>query len=159
VLEVEALALVAAAVLCALLGFSVDQRGQAHALQQVRQQHPVQATLVTPPYPAGVGGDVAKVSWTASSGTPAQTTLSVSSSDQVGDHIQVWLDTHGKSVAAPATTADSVATGVLTGILALLGAGMVIVSAAGFARSRLDRRDEAAWDAEWQIYEPLWTRS
>lgn len=158
VAELEVLALVAAAVLCVLLGMSVYQQGQAHSLAQARQLRPVQAKLVSAPYASGVGGDLAQVSWHASNGVVRQDVVSVPSADRPGDQVRVWLDAKGDVASAPASARDNAATGVLTGFFTLMGAGVVIVLTGAFARSRLDRRDEEAWQAEWQVYEPLWSR-
>ncbi|SEL50756.1 Rv1733c family protein [Streptacidiphilus jiangxiensis] len=158
VVELQVLACLAAAALCALLGLSVYQHGQAHSLQQARQLRPVQARLVGAPYASGVGGYLAQVSWTAPGGKARQGVAAVPAADQVGDRTPIWLDASGDPAAAPASSQDNAGTAVLTGLLTLVCAWSVVVAAGAVARTRLDRSDERAWASEWQVYEPLWTR-
>jgi hypothetical protein len=54
--------------------------------------------------------------------------------------------------------ADSAATAALVSSLSLIGVASVVVAGGALARARLDRADQAAWDAEWEVYEPLWSR-
>nr|WP_037603617.1 hypothetical protein [Streptacidiphilus rugosus] len=156
--ELQVLAVVAAAVLCALLGMSAYQQGRAHALEQAQHLRPVQARIVGQPYAVGVGGEMAKVSWSAADGRTVQGSATVPSSGQVGDQARIWLDAGGNPTTGPATTENTVSTAILTGTLALIGAGVVIASAGAFVRLRLNHMDETAWTREWQVYEPLWSR-
>ncbi|RAG86800.1 hypothetical protein DN069_04480 [Streptacidiphilus pinicola] len=158
VVQLQVLAALAAAALCALLGMSVYQQGHAHALQQARQLHPVQARIVAQPYGTGAGGEMAQVSWTTTDGRTHQGIAGVPMADQVGDRTQIWLDASGSPASAPASAQDVAGTAVLTGLLTVIGAWSVVVSVGAYARSRLQREDERAWGAEWQVYEPQWSR-
>jgi hypothetical protein len=158
VVQIEVLTGIAVAVLCALLGVSVYQQGRAHALHHAQQLRPVQAKIIGQPYPAGIGGEMAQVSWTGADGRTHHGTVAVPSADRAGDQTQIWLDSTGNAATAPDSTQNIVGTAVLTGMLAMIGADVVLVCLGAFARSRLDRWDERAWEAEWQVYEPLWTR-
>ncbi|WP_161789801.1 Rv1733c family protein [Streptacidiphilus neutrinimicus] len=157
-LEVQALALVAVTVLCALLGLSLFQQGRTHAQQVERGLRPVQARVVGQPYPAGVGGDMAQVSWTAADGTTHQGSVEVAASERVGGHVRIWLDPAGNLSTGPATTANLVSTAALSALLVMVGADAVLLGAGAIARSRLDRRDQEAWEKEWRVYEPRWSR-
>lgn len=156
--EVQVVALVAAAVLCVMLGFSLYQQGRAHAVQVQRSLRPVQARVVDPPYPSGVGGDLAQVSWTGTDGSTHQGVAGVSSADHVGDQVRIWLDPAGNVSSGPITTANIVGTAALSALLVMVGADAVLLSAGAVARSRLNRRDQEAWEREWMLYEPIWSR-
>jgi hypothetical protein len=158
VVQLQVLVGIAVAVLCATLGMSVYQHGRAHAVHEAQQLRPVQAKVVGHPYPAGIGGEMAQVSWTDADGKAHLGVAGVPPADRVGDQVEIWLDTTGNVASAPASTQDIVATAVLTGMLAMIGAEVVVICAGAFARSRLSRWDERAWEAEWRVYEPLWTR-
>ncbi|MEY9875595.1 hypothetical protein ABH931_005099 [Streptacidiphilus sp. MAP12-33] len=156
--QLQVLAAVAAAALCALIGLSTYQQGHAHAVQQVQRLRPVQAKVLGRPYAAGVGGEVAEIHWTGTDGKAHQGVAGVPASSGVGDNVGIWLDSSGNPAPAPASSQDVIGTAVLTGTLCVLGAWGLVLSAGSVARFRLDRHDETAWDAEWQVYEPLWTR-
>jgi hypothetical protein len=157
--ELQALAVVAAAVLGVLLGMSVYQQGRAHVLQQEQRLHSVQARVVGEPYSGGTGsGEVANVSWTGVDGRTRQETATVPFGTSRGDRVAVWFDAAGKAAAAPASPQETVSTAVLTGGLSAIGVSLVVVLLGAYARIRLDRHDEEAWEAEWQVYEPLWAR-
>ncbi|RAG87305.1 hypothetical protein DN069_01900 [Streptacidiphilus pinicola] len=157
-MEIQVLALVASAVLCALLGLSVYQHARAHALQVERGLRPTQARVLQPPYSSGSSGEQAQVSWTAPDGSSRQGIAGVSGTVQVGSRVQIWIDGNGNAATGPATTSNIVGTAILTGLLVMIGADVALVSAGAMARSRLNRRDETAWDKEWLVYEPVWSR-
>jgi hypothetical protein len=156
--EIQLLALVAAAALCALLGLSLYQQGRAHALQVDASMRPVQARVVGQPYPSGVGGDLAQVSWAAPDGSARQGIAGVPDTDHVGDQVRIWLDPAGNVSTGPVTTANIVGTAVLSALLAMIGADAIVLGAGSVARSRLNRVDQEAWEKEWTVYEPLWSR-
>ncbi|WP_370071980.1 hypothetical protein [Streptacidiphilus sp. MAP5-3] len=152
------LAVLAAAVLGTLIGMSVYQQGRAHTLDQARHLHPVQARIVGQPYMTGVGGEVAEVSWTAADGKVQRSVVSVPAAVGPADQVRVWLDASGSPAAAPTSALNTGGTAALVGVLAMLGGDIVLVSAGSLVRWRLNRRDEEAWEAEWQVFEPLWSR-
>jgi hypothetical protein len=46
----------------------------------------------------------------------------------------------------------------MAALLTPVGLGVLLVCAGVVARSRLDRRRIAIWDADWQVTGPQWTR-
>ncbi|WP_052441227.1 Rv1733c family protein [Streptacidiphilus anmyonensis] len=157
-LEIQVLALVTATVLCALLGVSLYQQGRTHAQQVARGLRPVQARVIGQPYPAGVGADMAPVSWTAANGSTHQDSVEVPPAERVGDRVRIWLDPTGNVSTGPATTANLVGTAVLSALLVMVGVEAVLLVTGAVARSRLNRRDQEVWAKEWLEYEPRWSR-
>ncbi|WP_152627790.1 Rv1733c family protein [Streptacidiphilus neutrinimicus] len=156
--EIQALGLVAVAVLCALLGLGFYQQGRADALRVAQSLHLAQARVTGRPYPSGVGGDLAQVSWTAPDGSTHQGVAGVPASDHTGDQVQIWLDGSGNVSVGPTTTANVVGTAVISALLVMVGADAVLLCAGAVARSRFNRMDQEAWAREWLVYEPLWSR-
>ncbi|WP_042424221.1 Rv1733c family protein [Streptacidiphilus anmyonensis] len=157
-LKIQVLGLAATTVLCALLGMSFYQQGRADAQQEAQSMRPAQAHVVGRPYPSGVGGDLAQVSWTAPDGSTRQGVAGVPTADHAGDQVQIWLDGSGNVSTGPTSTANVVGTAAISALLVMVGADAVLISAGAVARSRLNRLDQEAWEKEWLLYEPLWSR-
>jgi hypothetical protein len=115
------------------------------------EQAPARSTLLT-------AQRWVSASWTAPDGRQRTGPIQVPASTQKGTSERIWVASDGDVVAPPlsaagiAGLADRAALGanvVLTGLFLIAGSviGRVI-----------DRRRLGAWDADWAVTEPRWTR-
>ncbi len=75
-----------------------------------------------------------------------------------GTRLPVWADRSGP-VAGPPLTSDVITARVIAArTLAVAGLAAVLLGVARAARSLLDRRRLAAWEAAWTSIGPQWTR-
>jgi len=63
----------------------------------------------------------------------------------------------GQLTGPPLQLSQARAQAVLAALLASIGAGLIVLCAGQLAHALLGRRRLAAWDADWQATEPLWT--
>ncbi|MEZ0090888.1 hypothetical protein [Streptacidiphilus sp. EB129] len=156
--KLQTLALLLAVGLCTVLGMAVYHQDRAHAVAYESRLRPVQALIVGQPYDDGTATVLAQVRWTGSGGTARQDVSQVPKWALVGDRVRIQLDASGAIAAPPASAGDSEGNAVVIALLTLFGAATGVAAVGTFARCRLDRADEAAWAAEWEVVEPLWTR-
>jgi hypothetical protein len=96
----------------------------------------------------------APVSWTGPGGRPGAGIVEVPVTAAVGDHVTVWLDGAGRSVAAPPSAEALAGTAILTGAGGWLLIGLALLVLGWLVRRRLDRRRLSAWGQEWAQVEP-----
>ncbi len=70
----------------------------------------------------------------------------------------VWVDAAGRLTGPPLQLSQARGQAALAAVLAPIVAGLIVLCVGQLAHSLLGRRRLAAWDADWQATEPLWTR-
>jgi hypothetical protein len=135
---------------------------EAHA--QAASRYLVPATLLTTArlagrYPgAGNGYGWAPARWTGHDGTPRMGEVQTPAGARKGSLVRVWTSRDGRLVPAPLAHTQIVSRMVTVGLLAPLMLGLLLLTAAGAVHRALDRRRMAAWEADWSLVEPQWTR-
>jgi hypothetical protein len=103
-------------------------------------------------------GAPARVRWSAPDGTRRTGTVSVSWGAKAGSSAMVWVDASGRLTGPPLRLSQARGQAVLAAVLAPIVLGLLLLCAGGLAHLALDRRRIAAWDFDWQLTEPRWTR-
>lgn len=131
-----------------------------------RHHHPVTAILVqdaprrsddggqAPPAPAGVS---VPARWTGPDGTVSSGLVSAAAGAQAGSVVTVWVDQRGIPVATPRRRNPAVDASV-TASLAAAALSAVLYGVRRIVVWRLDRRRLRAWEREWLIVGPRWSR-
>ncbi|AOW90953.1 MULTISPECIES: Rv1733c family protein [Streptomyces] len=99
----------------------------------------------------------ATVRWTAPDGAEKTTTARVPSETRHGDRVDVWLDSHGRSVPAPPSGAEVWQHSATVGSFTAIGTGLAVLLAHRAVRGVAHRRRMAEWDRDWARTEPRWT--
>jgi hypothetical protein len=122
--------------------------------------HQVPAVLLADaPYPgySGYGMDV-RARWTARNGVRRSGVISVPGGARAGRTVPVWVDASGGLAGPPLRHAQVIGQVALAALLAPVGLGLLLLCAGMVAHYRMERRRLAAWDAEWRVTGPQWTR-
>lgn len=136
--------------------------GQARA--QAAREYLVPATLLAGSRPAtqypGAGASYswAPAQWTAHDGARRAGQVDVRDGARKGSVVRVWTNASGRLVSPPLAHAQIVSRVVTVGLLAPIGLALLLLTAAGTVHRILDRRRMAAWEADWLMVEPQWTR-
>ena len=97
--------------------------------------------------------------WTAPDGTRHAGTVLASPGTRAGRLVLVWVDTAGRPVGdPPLQLSQARAQAGLATMLTPLALGLILLGAGWLAHVMLGRRQLAAWDADWQVTGPHWTR-
>ncbi|MFG2683708.1 hypothetical protein [Streptomyces sp. NPDC048392] len=140
--------------------------GQAQAVvaQQRAERHRVRATVVDKTSEAlptgelgGQGSYRASVRWSAPDGTKESTTARVPANTRDGDRVDVWLDSHGRSVPPPADGAEVWQHSATIGSFTAIGTALTVLLAHHAVRRVALRHRMAEWDRDWALTEPQWT--
>ena len=164
-----ALALIGLCVLAfpvaAIAGSMIWASGSATAAQENADRTKVSAELLTDAplpqlsahgYPLN-GPLAATATFIDRAGTVQTGLIPVSSGQQAGEHVSIWLDRSGAVTDPPLNVADAAARAIIVGLGGWLAVGLVLASLYGLFRRSLNVRSRARWDAEWQLVEPLWS--
>nr|WP_152627294.1 hypothetical protein [Streptacidiphilus melanogenes] len=146
-----------AGALSILLGLHVYLGLRAAAERQAEGLHRVVAVAASQPLQVGVGVGIATLDWTDATGNHAAQ-ASVPVTTRPGDQVPILVDRNGVPQPAPPPAAQSV--GTATAYAAAVFAGSVVLLTGGhaWARHTLDRRVARAWEDEWALVEPQWSR-
>jgi hypothetical protein len=134
------------------------------ARMQERTGHETTARLLAvPATPSGGGYTItslapAKATWKAPSGATKTGDIQVPPAKVKGDTVPIWTDSAGNVVTPPATAEQAAGQGTFAAIMAVVLTLVTCSSAAGITRMILNRRRLAAWDADWTVTAPMWTR-
>jgi hypothetical protein len=136
-------------------------RASDEAAHQAAARHQVTATLVNDAS-ASAGGvprpGRALASWTGPGDVERQGLVPVAARAQAGSHVAVWVDGHGDLTTGPLTDGEASIRAVSYGIVTFTGICALAFGAHyGFGRM-VDRSRMRAWDADWALVEPGWTR-
>ncbi|MER7078479.1 hypothetical protein SAMN02982929_00782 [Saccharopolyspora kobensis] len=142
--------------------YEADVRAAATAAVR----HQVEAVVITEPRMevVGVNPDFevnryrAEARWSGADGTPRVQTIDVGAGGEVGSTIAVWIDDAGHLVEAPRSERQlrAVAVGGAVGV-AMTGEA-VCVALIACVRAAANARADKAWEREWEIVGPQWTR-
>jgi len=106
----------------------------------------------------GKYGAPVRVRWAAPDGTPHTGTITVAWGANTGSTVMVWVDASGRPAGPPLRLSQARGQTVLAAVLAPIMLGLLLLCAGGLAHTALARRRMKAWDFDWQITEPQWTR-
>ncbi len=124
-------------------------RDRAHA-QETHSRHTVMAAVVnTRGLDQRSGTVVVEATWPAAAGQRSGS-FHHSSPVNVGERLEIWIDTDGNLVAPPSSARQAVDDAVAAGMATLIIMGVSITSLTSAVRSRLDRGREAQWESEIQ---------
>lgn len=140
----------------------VAMTSRAHT--ETANRYLVPATLLSPArqtghYP-GTGTDYswARARWTGHDGTHRVGEVQARAGAGKGSQVRIWTGHDGRLVPPPLAHAQIVSRMVTVGLLAPLMLGLLLLALAGVVHRALDRRRMAAWEADWSLVEPQWTR-
>jgi hypothetical protein len=130
---------------------------------QERTGHQTTATLLAAPSTSTGGYTVASLvpataRWTTPTGTTRTGDIQVPAASFKGEAFKIWTDAVGDVTSPPATEEQAAGQGTFAAIMAVVLTLMTCYSAAGITRVIMNRRRMAAWDADWSVTAPMWTR-
>jgi hypothetical protein len=150
------------------LGFGLAHRTAAGLASQARaetaREYLVPATLLGGSRQAPriarswTGHEWAPARWTAPDGTVRTGRVYARASDPPGSTVRIWTTRTGHMTRPPLARSEIASRTVAAGLVGALGLGLVLLTVGILARWLLDRRRLAAWDADWRLVEPHWTR-
>jgi hypothetical protein len=121
---------------------------------------PLAATVTAQPaFRAGARAAATELSWRRVPAVLlASGTLSVPPGERAGSTVMIWVDTSGRVTGLPLERSQVRSQAVLAAVFAVAAAGAVALCLGLLAHAALDRRRLAAWELDWQLTEPRWTR-
>jgi len=140
------------------VAYDVGSRA-AHAQQATWRQVPAVLAATAPA--AGFRQDQVSVqaSWTAPDGTRHVGAVLAPPGTSAGRAVMVWVDVAGRLTGHPPLQLAQVRSqAALATMLTPLAVGFILLCAGLLAHAVLGRRRRAAWDADWQVTEPHWTK-
>ncbi|MFJ6834275.1 hypothetical protein [Streptomyces sp. NPDC091209] len=165
------LVLVAAPLVGAAVGASVQGTLQRAVRDQRKDRHQVAAVVVrklsrgplAPDPETPSGRDTRSrvlADWTAPDGSPQRgTVVAALKSPRPGDHFSIWTDRHGRIVGRPLDGTTATAHAVLAGFgAAVLSAGL-IEGGRRWILWHMIRRRYARWDRAWAKAGPDWGKA
>jgi len=100
-----------------------------------------------------------QASWTAPDGTRHVGTILVPPGTRAGRVVMVWVDAAGRLTGyLPLRLAQVRGLAALVTLLTPLVVGFILLCSGLLAHVVLGRRRRAAWDNDWQVTEPQWTK-
>jgi len=155
-------ALLAGAPLAAVaVGHAVYSTGSRAAQAQQATWRQVPAVLLASAPSPGLRQYLVTVQarWTAPDGARHADAVLAAPGTRAGRAVMVWVDAAGRLTGCPPLQQAQVrGQAVLAAMLTPLAAGFVLLSAGLLVHAMLGRRRLAAWDADWQITGPQWTK-
>ena len=131
----------------------------AHAQQATWRQVPAVLAATAPAAEFRQYQVTVQASWTAPDGTRHAGTVLAPPGTRAGRAVMVWLDAAGRHTGHPPLQLPQVrGQAALATMLTPLVVGYILLCAGLLAHAVLGRRRLAAWDADWQVTEPQWTK-
>jgi len=141
--------------------FAVEHWAHASGVQAMRAEevtrHQTEAILLGSTHPIRCGASM-PARWTAPNGTTHTGTVATRTAVTVGNTVMIWTDTSGRLTGPPLRHATVIGRTVTAAVLAPVILACLLLGAAILAHRALDRWRLAAWQADWSITEPQWTR-
>jgi hypothetical protein len=121
--------------------------------------HQVKAVLLDKPATFGYSaGPEALAWWTAPGGARRTGLVTTPINARIGSTVRIWTDASGQQTGPPLSPGQVRGAAVAFAIVAPLVLGIVLLGAGITVRVRLARRRLTAWDAEWRVAGPQWSR-
>ncbi|HTU72057.1 MAG TPA: hypothetical protein VMG38_00925 [Trebonia sp.] len=159
--------LVAAATVAPIAAVQAGHVAYTDSLRVARVQeqtgHQTTAVLLAPPSTSGGGYSIASLvpataRWKTPAGTSRTGDIQVPPATAKGEHVKIWTDEAGDVTSPPATQEQAAGQGTFAAIMAVVLTLVTCFSAAGITRLIMNRRRMAAWEADWTVTAPMWTR-
>ena len=97
--------------------------------------------------------------WTGPDGTRHTGTVPVPAGTRAGRAVMVWVDAAGRLTGRPPLQLSQVrGQAALAAMFTPLAVGFILLCAGLLVHAMLGRRRLAAWDTDWQVTEPQWTK-
>lgn len=96
--------------------------------------------------------------WTAPDGTPRTGMITVASDAPAGSTVRIWIDNTGWQTHRPMAHKDVIGRAILAAAFTPVIVGLLLVCAGTVAYGALRRRRLAAWEMEWSVKGPQWSR-
>ncbi|MCW2933918.1 MAG: hypothetical protein JWM19_4880 [Actinomycetia bacterium] len=100
----------------------------------------------------------ARAQWTAPAGRTRTGEIPVLADSVKGYVVTIWTDQAGDLVNPPMTPAQVAEQGTFGTVAGVVLTVVTLLVAAGITRLVVNRRRMAAWDADWAVTAPMWTR-
>ena len=142
-------------------GHAVYGAGARTARAQQATWRQVSAVLLDTAPAAGFRQDqvIVAARWTAPDGTRHAGAVLAPPGARAGRAVTVWVDAAGRLTGRPPLQLPQVrGQAALATMLTALAAGFIVLCAGLLAHAVLGRRRLAAWDADWLVTEPHWTK-
>jgi hypothetical protein len=147
-----------AAIAAGHVAYSVGSR-TAHAQQVTWRQVPAVLAATAPASGFRQYQVTVPARWTAPDGTQHAGTVLAPPGTRAGRTVMVWVDAGGRLTGHPPLQPAQVrGQAVLTTMFTPLAVGFILLCTGLLAHAALGRRRLAAWDADWQVTEPHWTK-
>ncbi|WP_406346737.1 hypothetical protein [Streptomyces sp. NBC_00648] len=136
------------------------------AVAQRASSRPVDAVVIrnTPPIsPSANGGggaskDRAAVRWTEADGTSGTGIAKVDAGSTAGQHVRIWLDTHGRVVEEPLDDREVWLISLSWATIAAMATTTALLGVRSVVRRCAHRHRMAEWELAWARTEPEWRR-
>lgn len=135
---------------------TVQQRAAVESAERV----PVQATVVDRMVAVTEmqsGQQTATVRYPTPDGGEQTGGTTLTGLYEPGDRVQVWTDRSGELVPPPSTAEDAVVVAVASGLMAVVGCGIVVLLLGRLGYHWTGRRIARAWELGWAEVEPQWS--
>jgi hypothetical protein len=138
--------------------YSVGSR-TAHVQQATWRQVPAVLVATAPAAGYRQSQVTVRASWTAPDGTRHAGAILAPPGTRAGRAVMVWVDTAGRLTGHPPLRLSQVrGQVVLATVLTALAVSLILLCTGLLAHAMLGRRRLAAWDVDWQVTEPQWTK-
>ncbi|MFF8732395.1 hypothetical protein ACF073_38935 [Streptomyces sp. NPDC015171] len=165
VLMVTVLLFVVAPLVGVAAGLHAHDRARALAAAQRAARHEVRAVVLSDPpgRPSAVEGErrhpyLAQVRWTEPGKGARTAWVRVPAGTTAGERVGVWLDSRGRSVAAPPNAVALWQHAVTVGLAAAAGTAAVVFLGRTIERRIALRHRLAEWEREWARTGPRWNQ-
>lgn len=147
-----------AAVAAGHAAYSVGSRA-AHAQQATWRQVPAVLLATAPAVAFRQSQVTVPARWTSPDGTRHVGTVPVPSGTRAGSTVMVWVDVAGQLTGHPPLKLSQVRDqAVMATIFTPFAVGFILLCAGLLIHAVLGRRRLAAWDTDWLVTEPHWTK-
>jgi hypothetical protein len=157
--------LVAAAVAAPVAAMAGSHWAYTSARQAARLQRetsyrvPARLLAVPATRPSAVTAMVAaRAQWTAPTGATRTGVIPVLAGSVRGDVVTIWTDQAGNLTSPPMTPAQVAEQGTFGSVGGVALTVVTLLVATGITRILVNRRRLTAWDADWAVTAPMWTR-
>jgi hypothetical protein len=151
--------LAAAPLAASVAGHLAYQAGSRTArAEQSWHQTPAVLLASAPPSWDVKHGAAVRARWAVPGGAWRTGMVAAPPDAKAGSTVLVWVDAAGRLTRPPLQLSGVRAQALLAAVLAPVVLGLVLACAGLLAHGVLGRRRLAAWDFDWQITEPQWTR-